>query len=285
MTDYPTIAELKSTIEWAIKQGKGNKLLNDRVYPYTWGYYLHVIEEQTGVVIVAQTNAQLFAALAGEPQPTGDDLPGYCIDWDIRSDTSGNYCTFRKKGSREREMMMGSVEFSTPEEGAQIWLEQIKDRVPKGLWNRLPDVSFKDSTFEEAPDHKIIPMPTIHPWFWIHGVDDAYPVPGDVVKITNWKNRANIYPHSVGVIEGAVGVARNRYQVTFNATTCWQEEGTDTPSISCSGGPGMYLDADRLKPTGETMQINTWYFPNNFWGAGLGQNKRRTVRVYEVTLN
>lgn len=291
MTDYPTEAELKSNIEWAIKQGKGNKLLNDYFYPYTWGYYLHVIEEQKGVMIVAQTNAQLFAALAGEPQPTADELPKYCIDWDIRSDISGNYCVYRKKGSRSREMMMGSVEFSTPEEGAKIWLEQIKDRVPKGMWmtsaerdTMLSQEHPDYEVYDEVPDHKILPIPTVPTWFWVKEIDDLYPVPGDVVKITNWENRANIYPHSVGVIQGLVGVPSKEYLVCFNATTCWQDEGTDTPSISCSGGPGMYLEAARLKPTGETRVINTWYFPGNFWGAGLGVDKRRTVRVYEVTL-
>jgi len=290
MTDYPTIEELQSNIEWAIKQGKGNKLLNDRFYPYTWGYYLHVVEEQKGIVMVAQTQAQLFAALAGEPQPTADELPKYCIDWDIRNDVNGDYCVYRKK-DRSREVMMGSVEFSTPEEGAEKWLEQIKYKVPKGMWKAssedeaiLTPEKLDQSLFEEVPDHKIALMPTIPLWFWVQGVDDLYPVPGDVVKITNWENRANIYATSVGVIEGLVGVPRKEYLVCFNASTCWQDEGTDTPSISCSGGPGMYLEADRLKPTGKTMEINTWYFPNNFWGAGLGQNKRRTVRVYEVTL-
>ena len=283
MTDYPTLEALRSNIEWGIKQGQGNKLLNDRCYPYTWGYYLHVVTPQTGVVIVAQTNAQLFAALAGEPQPT--DLPAYCIDWDIRSDISGNYCTYRKKGSRSRDMMMGSVEFNTPEEGARIWLEQIKDRVPKGLWrHQAEDIHRDDTNFEEVPDHKIIPMTKIPLWFWIQGIDYTYPMPGDVVKITNGENRANIYPHSVGVIGGLVGVPRESYDVTFNASTCWQEEGVDVASVNCSGGPGMYLAADQMTLTEETREINTWYFPNNFWGAGLGKDKRRTVRVFEVTL-
>jgi len=291
MTDYPTIEELKSSIEWAIGQGQGNKLLNDYFYPYTWGYYLYVVEEQKGVVLVAQTNAQLFAALAGKPQPTADGLPKYCIDWDIRSDITGNYCVYRKKGSRSREMMMGSVEFSTPEEGAKIWLDQIKDRVPQGMWMTFEerDTALTQEhpdyeVYDEVPDHKIPEVPTIPFWFWVQGVDDTYPMPGDVVIATNGETKILLYPESIGVIQGMIGVPREFYDVCFNASTCWQEEGTDTPSVNCSGGPGYYLEGTRLKPTGETKVINTWYFPNNFWGAGLGKDKRRTVRVFEVTL-
>jgi hypothetical protein len=137
MTDYPeypTLKDLQDSIEYAIEQGgNDNYLLNDHGYPWLWGYYLHVVKAQKGVVILAQTHDQLFAALRGDPQPTADKLPKYNIDWDIRSDVSGNFAVYKKKDG-EKLTMMGTFDFNTPEEGAKLWLEQIMERVPRGLW-------------------------------------------------------------------------------------------------------------------------------------------------------
>ena len=149
MTDYPTIEELKSSLEWAIKQGgNDNYLLNDYFYPYTWGYYLYMVKEQTGSVILAQTTSQLFAALAGGPQPEAEDLPKYNIDWDIRNDISGNICVYKKKDGT-RELTMGTLDFNTPEEGAKIWLEQIKDKVPKGIWTTTEERAEMDKEIND----------------------------------------------------------------------------------------------------------------------------------------
>jgi len=149
MADYPTIEELKKSIEWAIKQGgNDNYILNDYFYPYTWGYYLHVVTEQKGRVMVAQTHGQLMAALAGEPQPTADELPTYNIDWDIRNDVSGNYCTL-KKGDSEPIVMMGTFDFDTPEQGAKRWLDQIHECVAKGLWVTVDERDAQDKTIQK----------------------------------------------------------------------------------------------------------------------------------------
>jgi len=142
MADYPTVEELQKSITWAIEQGgNDNYILADNSYPYVWGYYLYVVEEQRGQwkykgvlpVTVAQTRGQLMAFLAGEPQPTADELPKYSIDWDIRNSISGDYCTLKKRNG-SIVAMMGSFEFDTAEQGAERWLEQMKDCVVKGLW-------------------------------------------------------------------------------------------------------------------------------------------------------
>lgn len=133
-TDYPTLEDLRKSIEWAIEQGgNDNYILNDYYYPYIWGYYLHVVKEQKGAVMVAQTHGQLAAALAGKPQPTADELPKFNIDWDIRSSITDTYLVFKKKDG-EKVTMMGTFDFDTPEQGAERWLEQIKERVVKGIW-------------------------------------------------------------------------------------------------------------------------------------------------------
>lgn len=126
--------ELKESIEWAIQQGgDDNYLLNDYGYPYIWGYYLHVVKEQRGSVMLAQTLTQLSAALLGMQQPTQAQLPRYNIDWDIRNSESGNFLTL-KRANGEKTLMMGSFDFDTPDQGAERWLKQIKNCVAKGLW-------------------------------------------------------------------------------------------------------------------------------------------------------
>jgi len=147
MTDYPTIEELQKSIAWSIKQGgNDNYILNDRSYPYNWGYYLHIVEEQRGPVGRGQTKGQIFAFLAGAPQPTADELPNYNIDWDIRCSVSGNYLQLKKKDGTS-VTMMGSFDFDTPEQGAERWLEQIKERVAKGLWTTKEERNAQDKKF------------------------------------------------------------------------------------------------------------------------------------------
>jgi hypothetical protein len=144
MTDYPTLEELQKSIAWSIEQGgNDNYILNDNSYPYTWGYYLHIVEEQKGAVAVAQTHGQLAAFLAGEPQPTADELPKYNIDWDIRSSISDNYLQLKKKDGTV-VTMMGTLDFDTPEQGAERWLEQIKERVAKWLWTTKGEQQAQD---------------------------------------------------------------------------------------------------------------------------------------------
>jgi len=148
MTDYPTIEDLKTSIAWSIEQGgNDNYILNDNSYPYNWGYYLHVIEEQKGPIIKGQTHSQLSAFLAGKPQPTADELPKYNIDWDIRSSASGNYLTLKKKSGGFT--MMGTFDFDTPEQGAERWLEQIKERTSKGLWMTGEEKQAQDKRFKK----------------------------------------------------------------------------------------------------------------------------------------
>jgi len=149
MTDYPTTEELQKSIAWAIEQGgNDNYILNDRSYPYIWGYYLHVIEEQRGPVIKGQTNAQLFAFLAGAPQPTAEELPKYNIDWDIRSSISDSYLRLKKRDGTT-VTMMGTFDFDTAEQGAERWLEQIKERVAKWLWTTTEERNAQDKEFEK----------------------------------------------------------------------------------------------------------------------------------------
>jgi len=144
MTDYPTVEELQKSIAWSIEQGgNDNYILNDNSYPYVWGYYLHVIEEQRGPVIKGQTHAQLSAFLAGTPQPTAEELPKYNIDWDIRSSVSGSYCTYHTEAGKSWTMM-GTFDFDTPEQGAERWLEQIKERVAKWLWTTTEEKHAQD---------------------------------------------------------------------------------------------------------------------------------------------
>ena len=148
MADYPTVEELQKAIAWSIKQGgNDNYILNDNSYPLNWGYYRHVIEEQKGPVIKGQTNAQLFAFLAGKPQPTADELPKYNIDWDIRNSVTGDFCTSKKDG--KTWTMMGTFDFDTPEQGAERWLEQIKERTAKGLWTTGEERRVQDKEFEK----------------------------------------------------------------------------------------------------------------------------------------
>ena len=150
MTDYPTIEELQKSIAWSIEQGgNDNYILNDNNYPYIWGYYLHIVKEQKGIVMVAQTHGQLAAALAGEPQPTADELPKYNIDWDIRHSVSGNYLVRKKDGSVI--VTMGTFDFDTAEQGAERWLEQIKDRVAEknGLWMTSEEKHEQDKKIEK----------------------------------------------------------------------------------------------------------------------------------------
>lgn len=147
--DYPTIEDLQESIEWAIKQGgNDNYLLNDYGYPYIWGYYLHVVEEQKGTVIMAQTHSQLYAALAGEPQPTAEKLPKYNIDWDIRNDVTGRIAVYKKKNGEIFEMM-GSFDFNTAQQGAERWLKQIEERVPRGLWTSGEEKKALDASIEK----------------------------------------------------------------------------------------------------------------------------------------
>jgi len=149
MTDYPTVEELQKSIGWAIEQGgNDNYILNDNSFPYVWGYYLYIVEEQKGVVMVAQTQGQLAAALAGEPQPTAEELPKYNIDWDVRNSISGNYCVL-KRGDGEKVTMMGTFDFDTIEQGAERWLEQIKERVAKGLWTTTEEKDAQDKEIEK----------------------------------------------------------------------------------------------------------------------------------------
>ncbi len=144
MTDYPTIEELRKSIAWSIKQGgNDNYILNDNSYPYNWGYSLHIVEEQKGTVMRGQTHGQIAAALAGEPQPTADELPNYNIDWDIRNSISDSYLHLKKKDGTS-VTMMGSFDFDTPEQGAERWLEQIKERVVKGLWTTKEEQQARD---------------------------------------------------------------------------------------------------------------------------------------------
>jgi len=143
MTEYPTLEELRKSIAWAIEQGgNDNYILNDNCYPYNWGYYLHIVKEQRGAVAVAQTHGQLVAFLAGEPQPTAEELPNYNIDWDIRNGY-GDYLHLKKKDGTS-VMMMGTFDFDTPEQGAERWLEQIKERVAKGLWTTKEEQQAQD---------------------------------------------------------------------------------------------------------------------------------------------
>jgi len=103
------------------------------------------------------------------------------------------------------------------------------------------------------------------------------PLPGDAVLIINTDDSL-IEEESIGIIEGMVGEKRPEYLVCFNARTHWQDE---TGVVSCSGGPGFYIEASKLKPTGKKVEINTWYFPNNFWGAHLGEDKKRRVNLFK----
>ncbi len=137
--EYPTLEDLQKSIEWAIEQGgNDNYLLNDHGWPYIWGYYLHVVKEQKGLVMVAQTHDQLLAALRGDPQPTAEELPKYNIDWDIRNDITGRFAVYKKKNG-EKIDMMGTFDFNTPEEGARLWQAQIMERVPRHLWTALEE--------------------------------------------------------------------------------------------------------------------------------------------------
>lgn len=117
--------ELKTVIEWAIEHGEDNYLLNENNYPYMWGYKLNVVEPQTGAVINANSVAQLHASLRGE-EP--EALPAYNIDWDLRSSVTGNICTF------EGELIMGTLDFDTAEQGAEVWAKQIISRAPSWSW-------------------------------------------------------------------------------------------------------------------------------------------------------
>lgn len=128
---YPTIEELIKQIKYAIENGEDNYILNDLGYPYTYGYRLNVTEPQKGPLIIARSQAELEAALNGNIDYS--KMPKYNIDWDVREDSGGNYCILKKKDG-SRVTMMGSFDFNTPEEGAQKWLEQLKERTPSNLW-------------------------------------------------------------------------------------------------------------------------------------------------------
>lgn len=144
MSDWPTAEDLQNAIKWSIEQGgNDNYILNDNGYPFVWGYYLHVVEEQRGPVIKGQTKSQLSAFLAGVPQPTAEELPKYNIDWDIRNSVSGNYLLLKK------EAMMGTFDFDTSEQGAERWLEQIKERAAKGLWTSWEERQARDKKFDK----------------------------------------------------------------------------------------------------------------------------------------
>jgi len=154
MTDYPTVEELQKSIAWSLEQGgNDNYILNDNSYPYIWGYYLHIVEPGGRTMLLggilpvtlAQTTSQLESALSGE---TEGESPKYNIDWDIRSSISGNYCTLTKKDG-EKEIMMGTFDFNTPEQGAERWLEQIKERVAKGLWTTTEEKRAQDKEIEK----------------------------------------------------------------------------------------------------------------------------------------
>jgi len=107
---YPTEQDLQDSIEWAAETGEGSYILNDRFYPFIWGYTISFLEENR----IAE--------------PPGRDLPKYNIDWDIRNSVTGAIT------SSKGESMMGSFSFNTPEEGAQKWLKQIKERTVQWLW-------------------------------------------------------------------------------------------------------------------------------------------------------
>jgi len=142
--DYPSLEDLQNAIKWSIEQGgNDNYILNDNGYPFVWGYYLHVVEEQRGPVIKGQTKSQLFAFIAGAPQPTAEELPKYNIDWDIRNSVSGNYLLLKK------EAMMGTFDFDTSEQGAERWLEQIKERAAKGLWTSWEERQARDKELDK----------------------------------------------------------------------------------------------------------------------------------------
>ena len=112
------------------------------------------------------------------------------------------------------------------------------------------------------------------------------PKPGDLV-CARTTHDVLIKKGSCGVINGISGRSKKKMEVTWNHTTPhWGQLGYGSKEeiVSASGGPSLFLDTKRFKDTGKKRDKTFWYFPRGFMGAGLGKNKTKKVRVFEVNL-
>ncbi len=101
--------------------------------------------------------------------------------------------------------------------------------------------------------------------------DRQMPMPGDGV-ILNYSTFC-VGPSAFGVLEGMVGELRDEYLLTFNASVF--RDG----SVSCSGGPGIYIPANRLWLIGE-MDAVFWKWENGCAGAEKGREYELTVPLW-----
>lgn len=83
--------------------------------------------------------------------------------------------------------------------------------------------------------------------------DPATPMPGDFVRVQNSTDPL-IRNGSYGVVEGVKGQKRNIYSVCFNPSTMPWGGGADDKYVTSSGGPAYYIEAEKLKPTGDTIE-------------------------------
>jgi hypothetical protein len=111
------------------------------------------------------------------------------------------------------------------------------------------------------------------------------PMAGDAV--VNRAGSCNIAPGAVGIVGGLVGLPMDDGAcVTWNHSTFrghsfrYADTRDGAGSVSCSGGPGHFVDPSRLKPTGETHTYRAWQWFDSARASG-GMYFDVTVPLWE----
>lgn len=102
------------------------------------------------------------------------------------------------------------------------------------------------------------------------------PMPGDAVRLQGqylWVNDG-----AMGVINGSIGEAQDRYAMTFNS--CAYRQHIDHGCVSASGGPVPRIGTAELTPTGETVPMCFWRFRGGDVRAHNGENYTLDVPLW-----
>jgi len=94
-------------------------------------------------------------------------------------------------------------------------------------------------------------------------MNDRLPQAGDIVRAIN--DTIGIKAGELGVINGKVGSPLNIIEVTWNYSAFRGKHIGDSMArpddpiyVSCSGGPGAYIEANELVSTNDTKIVNFW---------------------------
>lgn len=104
------------------------------------------------------------------------------------------------------------------------------------------------------------------------------PMPGDVVRFSGI-NYIGVKKGDIGCISGKVGVAEMEYLVTFGLYG--HGPFRDDKVVSCSGGPGTFININDLQYTGETLEMTFWNWGKFGPRAGGAVPYTKTVPVWE----